>query len=135
MEFPLERSYLDYAGKTRRFSIHRNQNPSWPGCILEAQEMVNGQPAGYHFEVSSDADNPVAALGLLHSKIQAGLSRRYAYTKGDNVTMLGDTLKGRITHDRLIVDGEPISYDQLIDLFSMHEGFDFEMKFVDSCAP
>lgn len=48
--------------------------------------------------------------------------------------MLNNALKGRIESNQLKVDGEPISYDQFINLFNTHEGFDFELKFIDSCA-
>lgn len=134
MDFPIQRTYLDYSNNTRQFSIYRHENPAWNGCILCAQELIKGAPGGYQFEVATDADNPTAALGLLHEKIQLGLSRRYAYINDNDVKMLSNALRGRIESGNLKVDGELLAYDQLIDLFNMHQGFDFELKFIDSCA-
>lgn len=68
MNFPIHRTYLDYSNKIRNLSIYRQENPAWEGCILCAQELVDGMHGGYQFKVATDIDNEMAALGLLHKK-------------------------------------------------------------------
>jgi len=126
--FPKKEECVDFAGRTRTFNIQLNEVP-W-GYILQANEDVEGDD-GYRFRVFSPVD-PSYALGLLRTKIAKMLSVRHLFGQEGRLSLTHDRLRGRIAADGVVVDGTFLTFDQLAELLQAHEGFQFDLKIVDS---
>jgi hypothetical protein len=131
--FPIEEEVEDHAGRTRRFLFTCHQGPL--GFTVRAQEQ-EAQGTGYEFAAYSET-SPFHALGRLRQKMYRGLATRHISRSLDGYRMLHDTLSGRIASDGnggalIIVDGIPLSMDDLDRILISHEGWSFDLKIIDS---
>jgi hypothetical protein len=116
------------------FSLECHEVPTgWAVIAIE----VTDNDFGYQFNAFSPS-NPYLALGQIRAKIRAGLATRYLSAVGREPTLSHDVLRGHITWDRatdgpvLVVDGRPLSMDDLERILSSHEGWQVELRIVDS---
>ena len=122
-DFPIEEEVEDHAGRTRRFSITCHQGPL--GFTVRAQEQ-EAQATGYEFAAYSET-SPYNALGRLRQKMYRGLATRHITKSLHGYRMMHDKLSGRIASDGnggalVVVDGIPLSIDDLAHILISHEG-------------
>jgi len=132
-DFPIEEEVEDHAGTTRRFLITCHEGPL--GFTVRAQEQV-AQGTGYEFAAYSET-SPHNALGRLRQKMYRGLATRHITRSSHGYRMLHDKLSGRIASDGngdavVVVDGIPLSIDDLAHILISHEGWSFDLTIVDS---
>ena len=132
-DFPMREEVEDHAGKTRAFVISCQEGGL--GFTVRAEEE-GARGKGYEFAAYSET-SPYSALGRLRQKMYRGLATRHIRGQRGDYQMLHDTLSGRITSDGeggvvLVVDGLPLSIDDLSSILATHEGWHFEMKIVDA---
>jgi len=123
--FPTTDDYVDYAGQTRKFKITLHELPL--GYAVHAVEDVDG----YEFRAFSPA-NPFLALGDLRKKIPKLLSTRHLVKKDERLSVTHDRLRGQITYGGVVVDGLFLTFEQLAEIVQKYEGFQFDLKIVDS---
>lgn len=133
LDFPMQESYTDCAGKEREFEIRYRDFGL--GFAVWAEE-IGKERMGYEFWAFNDS-SPYLALGRLRDKIREALSTRHIEKTKDGLQVYHDTLKGRITASPdvegpvVVVDGVPIGWDEFGRMILTFEGFRFEMTFVD----
>jgi hypothetical protein len=132
-DFPIEEEVEDHAGKTRRFLITCHQGPL--GFTVRAQEE-EAQGTGYEFAAYSET-SPYNALGRLRQKMYRGLATRHITKSLHGYRMMHDKLSGRIASDGnggalVVVDGIPLSIDDLAHILISHEGWSFDLTIMDS---
>lgn len=131
--FPIREEVEDFAGKMRTFDITCFEGGL--GYTVRAVEVgANGE--GFEFGAYSET-SPYSALGHLRDKMRREMSTRHLSLGRGGVQMSHDTMRGRITSDGergvlLVVDGAPVSVDELANILSTHEGFTFELRIRDS---
>jgi len=132
-DFPMEEEVEDHAGRARRFLITFHEGPL--GFTVRAQEK-EAQGTGYEFEAFSET-SPYNALGRLRKKMYRGLATRHISRSPHGYRMLHDKLSGRISSDGnggavMVVDGIPLSIDDLADILISHEGWSFDLTIIHS---
>lgn len=132
-DFPIEEEVEDHAGRTRRFLI--TCHPGQLGFTVRAQEQ-EAQGTGYEFAAYSET-SPYNALGRLRQKMYRGLATRHITGSLHGYRMLHDKLSGRIASDGnggalVVVDGIPLSIDDLAHILISHEGWSFDLTIIDS---
>jgi hypothetical protein len=130
--FPMHETFEDFSGQERAFTIDCYFNGI--GFTVRAREKVQGT-SGYEFEVYSETSWP-NALGRLRRKMRRELATRYLSSKGSHA-LLHDTMRGRIGFDgssgvTLVVDGIGVGLSELGSMLSTFEGYEFELKILDS---
>jgi hypothetical protein len=128
-DFPTTDEYVDFAGQRRRFKITLHELPL--GYSVDAVEEVEGDDH-YEFRAFSPT-SPFHALYDLRKKIPKLLSTRHLVKKDGRLSTTYDRLRGRIACGGVVVDGIFLTFEQLADLVQTHEGFQFDLKLVDSC--
>ena len=132
-DFPIKESVPDYTGKERKFEITKHEIGL--GFIVQAEE-VRKNGLGYFFSAFSP-NSPYLALGRLREKMNKALATRHVIVKGKKCSPLHDTLEGRIDWDRkneelfFVVDGRPITLEQMGKTMEMYEGWNFSLRFID----
>lgn len=131
-DFPLREEVEDFRGKFRTFVISCNEIGL--GYTLRAKEQ--GTEDGYVFAAYSET-SPYDALGRLRQKMYRALAMRHITGRAGDYRMLHDRIAGRITSDRdggalLIVDGLPLTLENLSKILESHEGWSFELRIADS---
>ncbi len=131
-DFPIEEEVEDPAGRTRRFLIICHEGPL--GYTVRAQEQ-EAQGTGYQFAAYSET-SPQNALGRLRQKMYRGLATRHITKSLHGYRMLHDKLRGRIASDGndgalVVVDGIPLSIDDLAHILISHEGWSFDSSIID----
>jgi hypothetical protein len=132
-DFPLREEVEDFSGKARTFVI--NCHETGLGFTVRAEEQgVDG--TGYEFGAYSET-TPYCALGRLRHKMYRALATRHITGSPGNYRMLHDSLSGRITSDGecgilLVVDGVPLSLEELGSVLGSHEGWSFELQITDA---
>jgi hypothetical protein len=127
-DFPRTEEFTDFAGRTRKFTVEQFPVPSGYGVC--ASEDVEGDD-GYVFRAFSTVD-PFHALGVLRKRIPKLLSTRHLFEKGGILSLTHDRLRGRVAYGGIVVDGIFLTFDQLAELIQTYEGFQFDLKIVDS---
>lgn len=127
-DFPSSEEFTDFAGRTRKFTLERYPVPSGYGVC--ASEDVEGDD-GYVFRAFSTVD-PFQALGDLRMRIRKLLSIRHLVEQHGRLSLTHDRLRGRIDCGGVVVDGIFLSFDQLAELIQTYEGFQFDLKIIDS---
>ena len=132
-DFPIEEEVEDHAGRTRRFLITCHEGPL--GFTVRAHEQ-EAQGTGYEFAAYSET-SPYNALGRLRQKMYRGLAKRHITRSLHGYRMLHDKLSGRIASDGnggalVVVDGIPLSIDDLAHILISHEGWSFDLTIIDS---
>jgi len=129
-DFPIEDVVHNFTGKERKFKITFHEIGL--GYIVDALEV--GKYEGYQFS-AFDSMSPYLALGKLRDKMGKMLSSRHLIKREGRWSMLHDTLIGRISYDDgkavFVVDGIPLSLDELGKIASSHEGWQFRLQIVD----
>lgn len=130
-DFPIQETVNDFAGKERHFEI--KYHDAGLGFIVDAYEKVKGE--GYHFS-AFDTTSPYIALGKLRDKMRRRLSTRHIYKEKGRYYPSHDTIRGRITSSDgsdviFVVDGIPLSLQQLGKMANMYEGWEFTFRFID----
>ena len=127
-DFPSSEEFTDFAGRTRKFTLEQYPVPLGYGVC--ASEDVGGDN-GYVFRAFSTVD-PFQALGDLRLRIRKLLSVRHLVERDGRLSLTHDRLRGRIDDGGVVVDGIFLTFDQLAELLQTHEGFQFDLKIVDS---
>ena len=127
-DFPRTEEFVDFAGKTRKFTVKLDPMPI--GYCVTAVEDVEGDD-GYVFRAFSAVD-PFQALGDLRKRIPKLLSVRHLVKREGRLSMTHDRLRGRISSGGVVVDGIFLTFDELAELIQTYEGFQFDLKIVDS---
>jgi hypothetical protein len=127
--FPCEEGFVDHSGQTRPFRIvlHKGAGGDF---FLYATDT--SKPDGYRFEVYSTAYTFAAvgaALGDLRQKIRREIATRYLRTdaKGEK-NPTHDEMRGRISCNGIVVDGELLLFKELQRILTIHEGLSISIK-------
>jgi hypothetical protein len=129
--FPIMEEVEDFAGTRRKFRI--DCHFTGEGYILDARE--EGKKIGYHFSAYSET-HPLGSIGDLRSKMRRMLATRHIKFEEERCFPLHDTLRGHIGFDDLrgmvfIIDGIPVSVEDFLSMFDLHEGWQFKVQFID----
>ncbi len=132
-DFPMREEVEDYAGRTRLFMIECHEG-NLGFTVVATEEGRDG--LGYEFAAYSET-SPYSALGRVRQKMHRGLATRHVTGSPGDYRMMHDSLTGRITSRRgpgvfLVVDGVPLTMENLAEILSTHEGWGFELKIVDA---
>ena len=127
-DFPRKEEFVDFAGRTRTFTVELNELP-W-GHGVHAIEDVEGDD-GYEFRAFSAVD-AFHALALLRQRIPKLLSVRHLLEQDGTLSLTHDRLRGRVAYGGVVVDGIFLTFDRLAELIQTYEGFQFDLKIVDS---
>jgi hypothetical protein len=127
-DFPRTEEFVDFADRTRKFAVEQFPVPSGYGVC--AAEDVEGDD-GYVFMAYSTVD-PFHAPGNLRMRIRKLLSVRHLLEKDGSLSLTHDRLRGRIASGGVVVDGIFLTFEQLAELIQTYEGFQFDLKIVDS---
>ena len=125
--FPLREAFVDCRGERREFIIDfsRSDDPRF----LTAVEVTDAE-GRYEFAAMSEPD-PHLALGRLRRTIRRGLSTRYLESSGGRLALSHDALKGRIGFGGVAVDGQLVSFADLVELIQTYEGFHVSIQISD----
>ena len=131
-DFPLREDVEDFSGKARTFLIDCSETAL--GFTVRAQEQ--GTEDGYEFAAYSET-SPYSALGRVRQKMYRELATRHITGAPGGYRMLHDSLSGRITSDDdggvlLVVDGVPLSLEEIGSILVSREGWSFELQITDS---
>lgn len=131
-DFPIRETVEDHAGAHRPFLI--TYRSGGLGFTVTAEEEGK-DGLGYRFSAFSET-SPYNALGALRRKMYRALATRHITWSEGHCRPLHDILRGRITVDGdgdlvLVVDGTPLTLEDLRQIFAMHEGWDFKLQIVD----
>jgi hypothetical protein len=129
----------DCAGEIHEF--HFRTNLFGPGVALDAFELRDGSPAGYHFQIiGGPADDLLVLLGRLIAKIRRALSVKHL-VDGELGLQIGDSrvVQGMVASDRdyggrtplLIIDGREVTWDEVGRLLMSFEGWQFKLNLAD----
>jgi DNA-directed RNA polymerase subunit N (RpoN/RPB10) len=105
------------------------------GFTVRAQEQ-EAQDTEYEFAAYGET-SPYNALGRLRQKMYRGLATRHITKSLHGYRMMHDKLSGRIALDEnggalVVVDGMPLSIDDLAHILISHEGWSFDLTIMDS---
>jgi hypothetical protein len=97
--------------------------------LLDLQ--VGLQDDGHEFRAFSSVD-AFHALALLRQRIPKLLSVRHLIEQHGRLSLTHDRLRGRVAYGGIVVDGIFLTFDRLAQLMQTYEGFQFDLKIVDS---
>jgi len=129
----------DVDGVQHEFHFRTRIIPS--GISIEALEIIKGVPEGYQFQVlgSFEADH-LEIFGQLFERIRRAMSQKHI-EKGEYGPQITDenVVRGRITWDdetdgripRLVIDGKPVSWEELGQMLMAYEGWNFKLEIFD----
>jgi hypothetical protein len=126
----MKETQTDFEGRTRHFVTRLDETPGG----LRAEAVEAGKVDGFRFMVVVPSGASGQALWTLRQKMSAILNVRHIERKEGHRTwsMTHDVLRGRITSSKdpeeptLIVDGKPLSWEDVGRMLSSYEGFEFE---------
>ena len=125
---PWRERFLDCTDKEREFEFSRGQQTD--GVVVKAIEINPDEEPGYSF--SSWSSTLGDALGRLRSKISTALARRHIGNHPNRgLEMLAHDLSGQISCGGIIVDGRFVSFDKLLEMLQVYEGWEFELSIKD----
>ena len=76
--------------------------------------------------------DPFHALGDLRKQIRKLLAPRHLVKRQGDLSLTHDRLRGHISYGGVVVDGTFLTFEQLAELMQTYEGFQFDLKIVDS---
>ena len=108
---------------------------------LSLEALETGQDEGYEFSVIADAEQDLfATFRGLFERIRRELGRKHIEPEGDGyqITDAG-VVCGQITSDPdaldrmplLVIDGKPVTWEELGRMVSPYEGFNFKLQIFD----
>ncbi len=129
----------DCAGEVHEF--HFRTHLFGPGVALDAFELRDGSPAGYHFQIIGDpADDVLVLLGRLIPKIRRALCIK-SLVDGELGLQIGDNrvVHGMVESDRdydgrtplLIIDGREVTWNEFGRMLMSFEGWQFKLNLAD----
>jgi len=107
---------------------------------LEAFELLDGNPAGYKFQLIGDPEDDLfALLGRLIQKIRRTLSIKHIRDGDHGLQIVDETVRGRIEWDDdedgrvplMVVDGREISWEEFGQMLMSLEGWQFKLEIFD----
>jgi hypothetical protein len=130
---------VDSAGEVHEF--HFRTNLFGTGVALDAFELRDGDPAGYHFQIIGDPkEDLLVLLGRLIERMRRTLSTKHL-VDGKLGLQIADhrIVRGRIewddAHDGrvplVVVDGREIAWDEFGRMLMSFEGWQFKLNIVD----
>lgn len=125
--FPHRESFVDCRGIKREFVIDFVRSDDQR--FLRAVEAVDNE-GRYEFTAMSETD-PFLALGKLRQTIRRELSTRFLQGEGGDLELAHDEVKGRLAYGGVAVDGQFVSFDDLLQLLEPYEGFEFHLRITD----
>lgn len=133
---PEKITVYDYAGTARNFSVQPRLYPN--GILLEAAEDIE---YGYRFAVHGELDcNQTELFQKLADKVEHRVSIRYTKTgkfpNGQKYhSIIANEAVGHIDHEemspsvpKVVIDGQPYTWEQFGEMVKSFEGFQFQMK-------
>ncbi len=127
-DFPRTEEFVDFEGRKRKFIVQLFEASG--GYGVSAVEDTGGDD-GYEFSAFSPVD-AFHALGDLRKRIPKLLSVRHLRKQDGKWFPTHDRLRGRVAYGGVVVDGIFLTFDQLAELVQMYEGFQFDLKIVES---
>jgi hypothetical protein len=134
---PLE--MLDAAGQRHEF--HFRLRLLGDRVALDAFELRDDEPRGYHFQALGDPQGDLFALmGQLVERMRRALALRHLeYDKQFGWTIADFLARGRITWDDeqdgriplLVIDGHEITWEQFGRMLMSFEGWQFKLEIHD----
>lgn len=131
IDFPIRETYFDAASQRVEFEIDV-QPTMIPGFTLSAVE-INPDREGYAFEVYTESNVPLA-LDRIRDVIRRGISTKYlsgSYAQTGLHSTSHDVIRGRISHDGVVIDGELFSFGDFGELLQTGGYFYFEMRLAE----
>lgn len=130
---------VDSSGEVREF--HFRTHLFVTGVALNAFELCDGHPSGYHFQIIGDPEEDLLVLlGRLIEKMRRALSTKHL-KNGEHGLQISDdrVVCGRIEWDDapnggvplLIIDGREIGWDELGRMLMTFEGWQFKLTIRD----
>ena len=130
----------DSAGEVREF--HFRTYLFGTGVALDAFELCDGHPSGYHFQIIGDPEEDLLVLlGRLIEKMRRALSTKHL-TNGEHGLQISNerVVRGRVEWDDarhgsvplLIIDGREISWDEFGHMLMSFEGGQFKLTIADN---
>jgi hypothetical protein len=108
---------------------------------LDAFELRDEEPRGYHFQIIGDPQGDLFALmGQLVERMRRALALRHLeYDKQFGWTIADFLARGRITWDDeqdgrvplLVIDGQEITWEQFGRMLMSFEGWQFKLEIYD----
>lgn len=130
----------DADGEPHEFHFTTRLLPN--GISIQALEIKDGSPQGYQFDVIGPLEGDVLALlGQLFERIRNALSQKHLEMTEHGLHIAnGDVVRGRIDWDDesegriplLIIDGKPVTWEQLGEMLMAYEGFNFKLEIFDT---
>jgi hypothetical protein len=128
----MDETCTDFTGRTRHFTTRLQETPG--GLCAEAVEK--GKEDGYRFKVVVAAGATGQALWELREKMHRTLNTRHLEKDERSATwrMTHDVLRGRIAYGgdhaapKLVVDGKPLTWEEVGRMMDAYEGFEFELR-------
>lgn len=132
LDFPLRDTIHDFAGRRREFLVTCVERDS--GFFLRAEEEGK-DGMGYQFSATHPV-SPYLALGHLRQRMRRALATRHLVGSRDSYELLDDRVDGWITVDdrgnpAFVVDGSPLSLEELAKVMRTYEGWQFRIDFFD----
>jgi len=130
---------IDSSGEVHEF--HFRTQLFVTGVALNAFELCDGHPAGYHFQIIGDPEEDLLVLlGRLIEKMRRALSTKHL-TEGEHGLQISDerVVRGRVEWDDarnggvplLIIDGREIDWDEFGRMLMSFEGWQFKLTIAD----
>jgi hypothetical protein len=130
---------VDSTGEVHEF--HFRTRLFGTGVALDAFELRDGHPAGYHLQIIGDPEEDLLVLlGRLIEKIRRALSTKHL-TDGEHGLQIAEqrVVHGRIEWDDarngrvplLVVDGREIDWDEFGRMLMSFEGWQFKLSIAD----
>lgn len=130
----------DVDGEPHEFHFTTRLLPS--GISIQALEIKDGSPQGYQFDVIGPLEGDVLALfGQLFERVRNALSQKHLEMTEYGLHIANDdVVRGRIDWDDesdgriplLIIDGKPVTWEQLGEMLMTYEGFNFKLEIFDT---
>ena len=131
----------DGTGQTHEF--HCRTRLLGDVVALDAFELENGDPAGYQFQVIGDCnEDRFRLLARMIQKMRRALSVQHVADKhdGHGLQIVDQTVRGTIAWDdaedgripMLVVDGKPVTWDELGRMLMTFEGSQFKLEIRDA---
>src|SRR6266536_1367366 len=112
-----------------------------PGVALDAFELRDGSPAGYHFQIIGEPnDDLLVLLGRLIAKMRRALSTKHLVDDEFGLHIADHrVVQGMVESDRdhdgrvplLIIDGREITWDEFGRMLMSFEGWQFKLNLAD----
>lgn len=107
---------------------------------LDAFELHDGEPSGYQLQLVGAPDEELFGMvGRMVEKIRRTLAVKHIASGKYGLEILDQCVKGRIDSDELsdgqrpllIIDGRPVTWDQLGSMLMSFEGWQVKLELLD----